>query len=198
MWQSLSLFKSYYQRLPIVVFVLIREMGRRESFPGDLLPATRRVRLNALQHRSDHHLRSFLGCLTSKDTAHVGHARPDGGISCSDGTCVCFLCFVDRTRCRVLPLLGTHVEKGRPDSRVLLAAVQGPLAFAPNHLNCPLAAPTTGIPPSSTAGGRATRKKKSRGIPLPCSAVGARIQIAVGARSPPNPPRRRRRWHPPS
>jgi hypothetical protein len=30
----------------------------------------------------------------------------------------------------VLPLLGTHVEKGRPDSRGLLAAVQGPLAFA--------------------------------------------------------------------
>jgi hypothetical protein len=39
--------------------------------------------------------------------------------------------FVGGTRCRVLPLLGTHVEKGRPDSRVLrLAAVQGRLAFA--------------------------------------------------------------------
>jgi hypothetical protein len=55
-------------------------------------------------------------------------ARPAGRTAASAAVTALFC--VDWTRCRVLPLLGTHVEKGRPDSRGLLAAVQGPLAFA--------------------------------------------------------------------
>jgi hypothetical protein len=93
-----------------IIFALSREVGRHEFFS-----------LMMWQSLSLSLSLSLFKSLTGKDATRR---------TAASAAVTALVFFVGGTRCRVLPLLGTHVEKGRPDSRGLLAAVQGPLAFA--------------------------------------------------------------------